>query len=170
MAGQRQKSPDSLIFQRGGRTRKLEVVAETTRPVPEPPQNLSQYAADVWNDYWSSSLSFAVNYEAHGERLRHWIRCVDERERLWPLLLAEPVVAGSMGQPVINPLVRRVEGLTRDIEKAEDAYGMTPLAAWRMQLTVTEAQRSANDLRRELLEQSKPTGNKPTVIDLDSLE
>jgi hypothetical protein len=164
MAGQRQKDPSLLVNRRGGRGTTFDVVVNPDRVAPKPPPGLTIYSRRVWRDFWSSWVSDAVDMEAHGERLRHWIRCVDERARLWPLVVQEPLVLGSKGQPVLNPLVARIRELTRDIERAEDSYGMTPLAKFRMALTATDAQRSANDLRRELVEQVAD------VIDLDALE
>ena len=164
MAGQRQKAPADLAFKRATRGRVFEVEAKPGKAVPPAPEGLSEYAREVWRGYWASWVSDAVVYEAHAQRLLHWIRCVDERHKLWPQLTAAPVVTGAKGQPVLNPLSRRVRELTHDIERAEEAFGMTPLASWRMQLTSTTAQRSAIDLRRELV-QERPQ----KVINLDEL-
>jgi hypothetical protein len=167
MAGQRQKSPGLLADHRRGRGRTFEVVPQPQRIVPAAPETVGEYARGVWDAFFASWVASAVNYDAHGERLRHWIRCVDERERLWPLLVSAPLVKGSHGQLMVNPLMRRVRELTRDIERAEEAYGMTPLATWRMQLTATEAKRSANDLRWELMRPVE--GPDDDVIDLEDL-
>lgn len=168
MAGVRQKSPALLQNQRGGRGRVFEVVTRGTRKAPPAPKGITPQARKVWREFWSTWISDAVNYEAHGERLRWWIHCVDERWRLEKLVTATPLVKGSHGQLMLNPLQRRIDRLTRDIERAEEAYGMTPLATWRMQLTATEAKRSANDLRRELMTPVSRTDD--GVIDLDALE
>ena len=169
MPGRRQKNPAALANTRGGRGRGLEVVARDERIAPRPPAGIGAYARKVWREYWGTWVADAVNYEAHGERLRHWIKCVDEREKLTAIVQAEPLVEGSQGQPVRNPLRYDIKDLNREIEKAEEAFGMTPLATWRMQLTSTEAQRSAHDLRRELM---KPVREEQLaeVIDLDELE
>lgn len=152
MAAQRQKSPTLLVNTRGNRGRSFEVVARPERTVPRPPVKLGAYARKVWREFFENWVADAVQWHSHRVRLEFWIRCVDERERLWPMVVAAPLVKGSHGQLMVNPLQRRIRELTRDIERAEEAYGMTPLATWRMQLTATEAQRSANDLRRELLQ------------------
>lgn len=169
MAGRRQKDPALLVNQRGGRARKFEVIpADGERLVPPAPAEIGDHARSVWLSFWGSWVSSAVQWEAHAERLRHWIRCVDERDRLWPLVVREPLITSAKGRPMVNPLVQRIRELTRDIERAEEHYGMTPLSSWRMQLTASEASRSANDLRRELLEAPAPR-SRAKVIDLNEL-
>lgn len=169
MAGRRQKDPALLVNQRGGRARKFEVIpADGERLVPDPPAEIGAHARAVWDRYWRSWVSGAVHVDAHGERLRHWIRCVDERDRLWPMVVKAPIIESAKGRPMVNPLVQRIRELTRDIERAEEHYGMTPLSSWRMQLTASEASRSANDLRRELLEAPAPR-SRAKVIDLNEL-
>lgn len=161
-----------LVNQRGGRGRQFEVIAPPERQVPRVPTGLSPYGRKVWRDFWNNWVADAVNYEAHGERLRWWIHCVDERQKLEVIVARTPLVKGSHGQLMLNPLHRRIDRLTRDIERAEDAFGMTPQATFRLQLTSTEARRSANDLRRELMnavsEEQQLTGGE--IIDLDALE
>ena len=52
------------------------------------------------------------------------------------MVLAQPVVKGSMGQPVVNPLQGVIELLSRDIEWAAARYGMTPLDRFRLNIEV----------------------------------
>lgn len=151
MAGVRQKPPGLLAYQRGGRGRSLTVVARAERKPPPTPKGMSPHARKVWRDFFTDWVSDAVNYAADGERLRWWIHCVDEREKLEVIVVNAPLVKGSHGQLMLNPLHRRIDRLTRDIERAEEAFGMTPLSRFRLQLTATEAKRSANDLRREIM-------------------
>lgn len=169
MAGQRQKVPALLANDRGGRGRGLTVVARGERPVPRPPAGLGTYARKAWREFFSDWVSDAVVMSADGERLRWWIHCVDERQKLEATLAKAPLVKGSHGQLMLNPLQRRVDRLTRDIERAEEAFGMTALSRFRLQLTATEARRSARDLRRELM-QGAEQGEAMEIIDLDALE
>ncbi len=160
MAGQRQKAPEHLAFRRGGRGRKLQIVPKTRKV--QAPAGLDPYARRVW----MSKVSSAVDLDAHMERLRHWILCVNERERLRPLLEASPPVNGSHGQLVVNPLQRRIRELTRDIERAEEAYGMTPLSVFRLQLTYADASLSLAGLRKRMVDEPPEDPEGIDVTDL----
>ncbi len=166
MAGVRQKKPAHLANTRGGRGRALAVVERPERRPPVAPKGLSPYARRVWRGFFTDWVSDAIDYAADGERLRWWIHCVDERQKLEAIVVNAPLVKGSHGQLMLNPLHRRIDRLTRDIERAEEAFGMTALSRFRLQLTATEAKRSANDLRRELM---RPVEDSAEVIDLDAI-
>ena len=165
MANQRQKAPELLANRRGDRGRKLQIVPKTRKG--RAPAGLDPHARLVWKKFWSSKVSSAVDLDAHMERLRHWILSVNERERLRPLLEASPLVNGSHGQLMVNPLQRRIRELTRDIERAEEAYGMTPLSVFRLQLTYADASMSLDDLRKRMLD--APPGDDPEVLDVTDL-
>ncbi len=165
MANVRQKAPGLLVNRRGGRGRGLTVVAREQRVAPRPPPGLSPYARRVWREFFGDWVADAVVWSADGERLRWWIQCVAERQRLAEILRKAPLVRGATGALIPNPVARLVRELTRDIERTEEAFGMTPTSRFRLQLLSTESQRSANDLRRELMREI-PAGE---VIDLEEL-
>lgn len=156
MVGVRRKPPELLVNRRGGRGRKLVVVAPAGRPVPKPPTGLAPHAREVWRKFWTSPVSAAVDVEADWEALTHWIACVDERDRLNELAVKQPLIPGSKHTKerphlVLNPLFRRIEALSDEIRRAEEAFGMTPLARFRLQLTFAEAGNSSMTLRQRLL-------------------
>ena len=64
--------------------------------------------------------------------LQRWAHCLSERERFSELIESSPLVKGSTGQPVNNPLVGQVAKLTREIAHYEEHFGMTPLARMRL--------------------------------------
>lgn len=167
MAGQRQKPADQLINKRGGRAKALKVVPRDSAFVaPKAPAGLREYGKRVWDAFWASDVSGAVDVNAHGEDLAHWIRCVDEREHLWKILRQAPLVKGSHGQLMQNPLIRSIRELTHDIEWASDRFGMTPLAQFRMQFTVSEAGKSAAELLKMLMDDAPDDSD---IIDVDAL-
>lgn len=170
MAGQRQKPTELLTNQRGGRDKKLTVIralkGDRAKP-PSPPVGLSEYAAAVWGDFWRSDVALAVDMLSERDNIEHWIRCVDERNRLWDIVRKTPLVKGSHGQLMVNPLQRRIRELTTDIDRASAVFGLGPLWKFRLQLTVSEASRSANDLLRELAEMDEQETD--DIIDGDAL-
>ncbi|GAB4333616.1 MAG: hypothetical protein Kow0010_20190 [Dehalococcoidia bacterium] len=145
MAGKRQKPPSELVYRRGGRVKPLAPVtpAHVTPPAPD---GLGEHAVAVWSAFWASRVSGAVDLLADGEALRHWILCVDEREKLRAATLRAPLVKGSHEQLMLNPLFRRMRELNREIARAEEHFGMTPLARMRLGVTYLQEQAAKEDL------------------------
>jgi P27 family predicted phage terminase small subunit len=161
MAGKRQKPPDELVYRRGGRVKALVPVAPA-QLVPRSPDDLGDHAAAVWQAFWASRVSGAVDLDADGEALRHWIRCVDEREKLRAATVRAPLVKGSHDQLMLNPLFRRLRDLNREIARAEGHFGMTPLARLRLGVTYLQEQAAKEDL------EAKRERRRPHVIGVPS--
>lgn len=167
MANVRQKDPALLANKRGGRGRGLSVVKRDEAFIaPAAPTGIGAAGKKAWESFWRSDVSAAVDLDADATELHHWARCVDERERLWDIVKKAPLVKGSHGQLMANPLSRRIRDLTQDIDRISDRFGMNPMARFRLQFTVSEAGKSANELLRMLTESSV---DMPDVIDLDDL-
>jgi hypothetical protein len=166
MVNQRQKAPELLANRRGGRGRGLSVVArdEAFKP-PKPPPGLHAYTKGLWNEFWTTDVSAAIKTGADRRDIETWARNVDEYHRLWPIVVKAPLIKGAT-QLVMNPLARRLALLSKDIQWASDHFGMNPLGRFRLQLTVSEAGKSANELLRMLSEGI----DERDVIDLDELE
>ena len=163
MAGKRQKPPDELVYRHGGRVKPLVPVAPA-HLAPRLPDGLGDHAATVWAAFWASRVSGAVDLDADGEALRHWIRCVDEREKLRAATSRAPLVKGSHEQLMLNPLFRRLRDLNREIARAEEHFGMTPLARMRLGVTYLQEQAAKEDLeakreqRRPHVIEARPSG------------
>ncbi len=148
MAGKRQKHPDLLAFRRGGRVKPLTALPVLAgRPIPRAPQGIGEYAKGAWRKFWSSPVSQIVDMAAHGERLKHWVRCLDAREKMWQIWRERPLVKGSHGQIMANPVWRQIRDLSEEIKSAEEAFGMSPLAQLRLGITF-RAERSPREYLR----------------------
>lgn len=145
MAGKRQKPPGELAYRRGGRARPLVPVATAT-VASAPPEGVGEHALAVWTAFWASRVSGAIDLLADGEALRQWILCVDEREKLRAATSRAPLVKGSHQQLMLNPLFRRIRDLNREIARAEEHFGMTPLARMRLGVTYLQEQAAKEDL------------------------
>lgn len=153
MVNKRQKSIDQLQDRRPERTRSVGMLAPVTdaaRIVPRTPPNLQPQAQRRWRSYWASAIAQIVDRQSDAEALHRWIHAVSERERLQPQADAEPLVSGSMGQQVANPLYGVINSLSREIERLEDHLGMTPLARLRLGLVQTQQALGVADLRERL--------------------
>ena len=161
MAGQRQKPAQSL---QGHRDRTALTVVDTGAVVPNgmPPmplagdgQPLLPAAQQRWLDFWSSPPAAVVDMRAHGERLTRWVQAVNERLIVMPLVTGGRLVKGSTGQLRLNPLVSYLEQLSAEIERAEQHFGMTPLASFRLGIEAGDAALTADALNQRLDEISR---------------
>ncbi|MFN0145957.1 MAG: P27 family phage terminase small subunit [Dehalococcoidia bacterium] len=151
MAGARQKAPILLADSRRGRGRGL-VVPVVQRKAPAAPSGLHNTARVVWREFWASPVSQAVDIQADRYALQQWIRAIDEAERLNEIAVSQPLIPGSRHTKekphlILNPLFRRIERLQDDIRRSQEAFGMTPLSRFRLQLTFAEAGNSMADLK-----------------------
>jgi P27 family predicted phage terminase small subunit len=146
MSNVRQKPAAALAFKRGGRG-VVPILPQPPVNIPEAPEDVGDYALAVWESFWQSEVSGAVNMKRDGERLRHWCRCVDQRERLWKLWRNQPLMTGMKGGLVGNPLWRQIKDLTADIDRAEQVFGMTPLYKMRLTGALDQAEAAESSIK-----------------------
>lgn len=141
MAGKRQKPAAELVFRRGGRVPDTLVIAAPLDDaghlvrvdVPLPPDDISEYARDRWQQFWLSPVSAVASMQTHGEAISHWIRLVSRRHDLWlEWERIGPLVRSVRGTPMTNPVWRIVRDLDEEIAHYEEQFGMTPLAQMRL--------------------------------------
>lgn len=113
----------------------------------------------------------AVDLDADSEALRQWIMAVDEREKLSEIAVAQPLIHGARHTKehphlVLNPLFRRITALTDEIRRSQEAFGMTPLSRFRLQITYAEAGHSLTDLRKRAAFESR---DRPMILDMEDL-
>lgn len=152
MVGKPQKPVSQLQQQSNPRAQRglLVLVPDPHRKVPTAPQGLTREAKAIWRDFWRSPLSQAVEYGSDGPALRRWIWCVSERDRVLEEVGRDTTVRGSMGQNVLNPLLKYEERLTREIVAYEDRFGMTTLARMRLGIAFGQAADSLAGMRQRL--------------------
>lgn len=168
IAGQRQKPNDLLVNKRGGRAKALTVIRRDVGFVaPAPPVGLRAYGKARWEEFWRSDNAMAVDVNAHREDLDRWIKVVDERERLWQIVKKAPVIKGSHGQLIRNPLALTIRDYTAEIAWLSDRFLMNPLAEFRAQFTASEAGKSATELLKMLMEDEPK--DEPEIIDVEAL-
>ena len=107
---------------------------------PKPPAGLLKPSRDRWRQFWESPAAQAVNVESDLPRLIRWIQATDEYDRAARVVRKSRLVRGSMGQPVLNPLVAYLIHLDGLISKAEGEFGMTPMARQRLKLDLEPAE------------------------------
>jgi P27 family predicted phage terminase small subunit len=126
--------------------------------IPKPPDYVQGYSLSVWEDFWTQPVSGLVDMRRDGERLRHWIWCVHTRETLRRGLMDEPMAMGSQGQMVAHPFWMVLARLNKDIERAEAAFGMTPLAKMRLTGALDQAEAAEDSIK------ARREGRRPTAL------
>ena len=121
-------------------------------PPPPPPPGIRKgtRARALWDAVWQSELARIIDRRTDLPRLERWIEATAELHRVRRTLQKARLVRGSTGQPVLNPLASYAADLERTIEKAEDAFGMTPKARLGLGLDVAALAKTAADLNRML--------------------
>lgn len=101
---------------------------------PKPPSGLLKPSRDRWAQFWESRAALAVDLASDMPRLVRWIEVTDEYDRTAKTIRSARLVKGSMGQPVLNPLVAYLVHLESMITRTEKEFGMTPMARARLDL------------------------------------
>lgn len=116
---------------------------------PKPPAGLLKPARDRWRAFWASQAALAVDPNSDMPRLIRWIQASDEYDRAAKVIREARLVKGSMGQPVLNPLVAYLMHLEGMITRTEKEFGMTPAARARLNLRRDSVDDELADLMSE---------------------
>lgn len=99
-----------------------------------------------WKQVWTSPV--ASSWEAESDRpvVERLAKLHDDRERAVRSYRKQPLVEGSMGQPVLNPLRSVVAECDKEIRQLEDRLGLSPMARLKLGVTFGEMHRSLDSL------------------------
>ena len=111
----------------------------------DPDPDWSPAVAAWWSDFWSQKelLLGLGSIDVHVVRRIAGLKQL--REEAVAGLKGNPLVAGSQGQPVANPLSRVVLGYDSEIRQLEDRLGLSPRARLNLGVTFGQAHRSMED-------------------------
>ena len=104
----------------------------------------------AWRDFWQSPVAQAVDRRADMPALMMWAHALNEWHTVIPVFEGQRVVAGSQGQPVLNPLNTYLREQAELIQHYEQHFGMTPRARAQLGLTIGAAKLTAQELNRRL--------------------
>ncbi len=100
-----------------------------------------------WSELWESDVS-----QAYG---RHHLPAIyrlfdfrDAQARALALYRRQPMVDGSMGQPVSNPALATADKLEKSITALEDRLGLTPKAQAALGIAIGQHQLTAAELNK----------------------
>lgn len=122
MAGRPRKLPDKRVNRS---TADLAVLPGATLVIPDPPSTWLAVTRDAWAAMWTAEW-FAGSFDmATGlPALVRLFDLRDTRERYAREARKQPLVTGSTGQPVLNPLGKAIPTLDTEIRQLEDRFGL----------------------------------------------
>lgn len=114
----------------------------------EPPDGLCEQAVAAWDAYWEDGVA-QIQTPVDRAVLLRWISEMNRYLALMAAADAEPVVRGSQGQPVENPMYGTAYKALAAVQACEKQMGMGALNRSALGIAVITERRSLNDLNRE---------------------
>lgn len=139
----RTKKPVGMaVDTRNGRRADLAVVAGSRF---EPPDGLCPEAVQAWDAYWEDRVA-QVQTPVDRAVLLRWVTEMDRYLRLIEAADQEPVVRGSQGQPVENPMYGTAYKALGAVQACEKQMGMGALNRSALGIAVIAETKSLQDL------------------------
>ena len=117
---------------------------------------------DAWVALWAEPQAKHLSGVQKVVALR-WIRAFDEWQRALDVVVAAPMVAGSQGQPVGNPLMGWVTSRESEMEKCEKQIGVGLRNKADLGLTLGQARLTAQQLNEQHHQRGSASGIDPAV-------
>ncbi|HEU4541166.1 MAG TPA: P27 family phage terminase small subunit [Jiangellaceae bacterium] len=111
----------------------------------DPPEGLSEPAAKLWEAYWDDAVSSVQTPVDQGVLIR-WITEYDRYLRTVSEADEQPLVQGSMGQSVENPLYKIAYRALDAAERCERQMGVGPLYRSNLGIAVIAEQKSLAEM------------------------
>jgi P27 family predicted phage terminase small subunit len=115
--------------------------------IPEPPHGLDGSRLESWRGFFESELAQLVNGTDLSAVNRLW-SYYQQHADLTAIFAKGRMVAGSTGQPRLNPALDGLMKLETAILRLENELGLTPSARLRLGITFADATNSLDELNR----------------------
>lgn len=113
-------------------------------PYP-PPEGVCEEVEDAWKGFWEDRPAALLTPAARVVLIR-WARALDRYLRVTAEADLEPIVSGSQGQQVANPLYRVADSALRTIDACERQLGIGPLNAAGLGIAAVSEARTLADM------------------------
>lgn len=170
------KPAGQAVDRRNGRRADLGVLPGGKIEKPDLPEKVCEEATAQWDAYWESAAAGIQTPADRGVVLR-WIDAVDRYLRTLGEADKRPIVKGSTGQPIENPLYKIAAAALATVERAEKQLGIGALNRAGLGIAVIAEQRSLQDMNSRYggvdgsVDETPTEAEDPrfTVIDGDAL-
>jgi P27 family predicted phage terminase small subunit len=136
------KAAGMAVDQRNGRRADLAVVVGERF---DPPEDLCPEAVQAWDAYWDDRVA-QVQTPVDRPILTRWVTEMDRYLRLLAEADKQPLVAGSQGQPVENPLYKIAYQSLAAVQYVEKQMGMGALNRSALGIAVIAERKSLADM------------------------
>jgi P27 family predicted phage terminase small subunit len=127
----------------------LPQIAIDLSAIPAAPAHLTERWVNSWEIFWRSPFAQVVQ-PAQMPALERLFSMYDERERMDIYLREEPMISGSQGQKILNPMYRQRTSIDAEIRQLEDRFGLHPKAGLTLGIVYGEAARSLEELNARI--------------------
>lgn len=139
------KPPGAAIDKRNGAKALLTSVSSGSVERFSPPPKLCAAARRAWDEFWDDRPALLLTPSAKVVLIR-WVVALDRYLRTSAEADKEPLVTGSQGQDVVNPLYRVAEQAMAIVDRCEKQLGIGGLYASQLGLAAVSERRSLADM------------------------
>ena len=144
--GRPRKPPEERV--RGSRTPTFSVEPGRVGPVPPHPDDFTAETIARWEAFWKSDVAQVVDATTDMPAVLRLFRAYQRHDHLTAEVTKRPFVQGSKGQPVVTPAAKLLDTTTREIERMEDRFGLTPKSRLQLGIEDKSTGPSIDDLNR----------------------
>lgn len=139
------KPPGVAVDKRNGSKALLTSVTAGAVKGFDPPAGLCDEARAAWGDFWADRPALLLTPSSKVVLLR-WVVALDRYLRTSAEADEQPLVTGSQGQDVINPLYKVAEQAMAVVDRCERQLGIGGLYAAALGLAAVSERRSLADM------------------------
>lgn len=136
---------------------------------PSPQKHWLKKTRDGWTDFWASEVAPALT-RSDWPAVERVFEMRDLHERALRAYRKDPIVAGSMSQPVTNPAFAEAMKLETAITSLEDRYGLSPKARANLGIAIGQAKLTATEVNRRRQEAADDDDHEEDVIDVEEAD
>lgn len=125
----------------------VDVVPNKTGYFP-PPDSLSEDALEVWDTFWSDSVSNIAAVVDKSVIIR-WILNTDRYFKMMAKFDEMPFIYTTRGDPEINPSFKIADALLRVINKDEQQLGIGPRNRVNIGMTLATTERTIREINND---------------------
>lgn len=130
----------------------LELVTPLGVEIEVPPagEGWSEATVAEWDAWWASDVARMIDVASEAPIVFRCFDLLDQAARFEEVGRSEPLVEGSTGQMVINPLLKHAQGLRDEARRDEAVLGRGPKRRLDLGIKFGDAARSLDDVNRRL--------------------